>query len=135
MSFSNPDAVEAAFYAAFRDLDEDRMRAVWCDSEETSCIHPGGEWISGRAQILSSWRKIFHRAEPPRIDFRRLSAWLVDGLAVHTVEETIGGNEGARGTVVLATNVYRYEAGAWCMLAHHASLPLVKRRTGSGALH
>lgn len=125
MFFDEPTAAEAAFYDAFRALDPSRMRAVWADSANTSCIHPGGDLIRGTPDILASWQGIFRGTEPPRVEYRLVSANVDERLAVHTVQEQIHSASG-RHALVLATNIYGRTGSGWQMLAHHASLPLVE---------
>ena len=129
MDFPDPTSAEQAFYAAFRELDEDAMRAVWADSGDASCIHPGGTLLRGTEDILNSWREIFHEASPPQIEHRLIQASSDARLAVHTVEEQVRSGEGGRRAVILATNVYIFTGDGWRMLAHHASLPLVESNT------
>ena len=52
MDFPDPTSAEQAFYAAFSDLDDDAMQAVWVDSDDASCIHPGGTLLRGTKDIL-----------------------------------------------------------------------------------
>ena len=128
MDFPDPTSAEQAFYAAFRELDEQGMQAVWVDSDEASCIHPGGTLLRGTYDIIGSWREIFDEASPPQIEHRLIQASSDERLAVHTVEEQVSSGEGGRRAVILATNVYIFTADGWRMLAHHASLPLVESR-------
>ncbi len=56
------------------------------------------------------------------------------------VEERIRprGEPASAATRVLATNLYQRERGSWRLVAHHASLPLVKARgadEGGPGLH
>ena len=126
MDFPDPTSAEQAFYAAFRELDEQSMQSVWVDSGDASCIHPGGALLRGTDEILRSWREIFDEASPPRIEHRLIQASSDARLAVHTVEEKVRSGEGGRRAVILATNIYIFIEGGWRMLAHHASLPLVE---------
>ena len=125
-TFTDPRAVEQAFYDAFRRLDEPLMRHVWLQSNETSCIHPGGGLLQGTEAIINSWKDIFQDASPPRVAPRLVQASADNRLAVHTVEERISSGGGGRRAVVLATNIYVHAQDGWHMLAHHASLPLVE---------
>lgn len=133
MLFTDPDAVETAFYAAFKALDKDAMSRVWLASPEVSCIHPGGALIQGSERVLQSWSEIFRDSSPPTVDVRLIQASADTRLAVHTVEESIVSSAGARQAVVLATNIYMFADGGWHMLAHHASLPLVERSTNASS--
>ena len=127
--FSTPEAVEAAFYAAFCSCDLKAMNMVW-GRTEVICIHPGSTALVGRNVVLRSWRNILMDAEPPHLHIEVISRIVCDKLAVHVVEEHIMPVAGAPGTtsVVLATNIYRHEEDGWRMLEHHASLPRTSQR-------
>lgn len=133
MPYPDPAAAEAAFYAAFSALDLAGMTAVWANSPETSCIHPGGGLLRGTPTILASWAGIFTGSEPPQIRHRVLQASSDRRLAVHTVEEAVNSGAGKRRAVILATNVYIHAGDGWRLLAHHASLPLVDKGAGPHA--
>ena len=128
-AFSTPEAVEAAFYAAFCACDIQAMDMVWARTE-VICIHPGSTALVGRNVVLRSWKNILMDAEPPHLHIEVISRIVSDKLAVHVVEEHIAPVAGAAGTtsVVLATNIYRHEEGGWRMLEHHASLPRTSQR-------
>lgn len=131
--FTRPELVEEAFYDAFRTLDIDRMQSVWAPLEGSFCIHPGGAALRGIDEVLQGWREIFASAKPPRISHRLVETHGSAGLEVHLVEERIqpGGDPG-KASLVMATNVYRRDHDGWRMVAHHASLPIVKA-LGKGA--
>jgi hypothetical protein len=132
--FADSHAVETAFYTAFRQLDLDLMRALWTDSPETACVHPGGDLLQGKAAVMDSWAEIFRGAVQPTISVRLLSVQSHDRLAVHLVREQIRSPGGQQASVI-ATNVYRLEGSAWRMLLHHASLPLVESSPSSTTEH
>lgn len=127
--FSSPQAVEAAFYAAFCACDIQAMEMVWARTE-VICIHPGSTALVGRNVVLRSWKNILMDAEPPHLHIEVISRIVSDKLAVHVVEEHITPVAGAAGTtsMVLATNIYRHEEDGWRMLEHHASLPRSSQR-------
>jgi len=127
--FSTPEAVEAAFYAAFCACDIQAMDLVWARTE-VICIHPGSTALVGRNVVLRSWKNILMDAEPPHLHIKVISRIVSDKLAVHVVEEHIAPVAGAAGitSVVLATNIYRHEEDGWRMLEHHASLPSTLQR-------
>ena len=138
MTFPDPAAAEAAFYAAFRALSLDQMEAVWLPSSNASCIHPGGGLLQGTPAILASWAEIFRDSAPPEVRHRLIQASTDERLAVHTVQEDVRSGAGRRQAIILATNIYCHVDGGWQMLAHHASLPLVESQPGKdtpGALH
>ncbi len=131
----DPAAAEAAFYRAFQRLDLDAMRAVWLDSAETSCIHPGGGLLLGTAAIIASWAAIFDNSRAPRLTTRLLAAHTDQNLAVHTVAEDIASGSG-KGARVIATNTFTRSRNGWRILSHHASLPLVEpSREHTSAVH
>ena len=126
MAYPDADAAEAAFYTAFRGLDVAQMRAVWLDSNTTSCIHPGAELLQGIDAIMASWTAMFNNSRVPQVEHRLIQASKDENLEVHTVAENISSGSGERSALILATNVYVRVAGHWHMLAHHASLPLIE---------
>jgi uncharacterized protein (TIGR02246 family) len=132
--FQTPDAVEAAFYAAFQTLDIALMGAVWTEDSSPVCLHPGGDLLQGRGEILNSWREILTGAERPDLHYRVIQRTAAEGLAVHLVEELIRPSRSREEpNRILATNVYRHTAEGWQMTAHHASLPLMRRRPETAA--
>ena len=135
MDFTTATEAEQAFYTAFSTLDLKQMRRIWLDSPDASCLHPGGPLIRGRSSIMTSWETIFAHALPPDIRVTRVSAIEDAGLAVHTVEESIGTGPDQR-ALVIATNVFRLTVDGWRMLAHHAAAsPDGPPATTPGPLH
>lgn len=125
------DDAEAAFYTAFATIDLAAMEAVWLDSAEIVCVHPGGGLLRGRVEVMQSWAEILTGAAPPSIECRLIQRLSAGDQEVHIVEELIraGGDSAAVPNRVIATNAYQRGADGWRMLLHHASLPLmVKRR-------
>lgn len=120
--------MEQAFYAAFADLDLAAMRRVWAPVAETFCVHPGGTALRGIDAVMQSWQEIFASARPPRVTHRLVETHASPDLEVRFVEERIqpAGDPG-EASLVMATNVYRRDTSGWRMVAHHASLPLMKR--------
>ena len=126
MSYPDVADTETAFYNAFRELDLEKMKAVWLDSTTSSCIHPGSGLLIGFEKVLASWAGIFSNSQVPKVEHRLVQASTDAHLAVHTVEENVTSGSGARSALILATNVYSRVDGRWYMIAHHASLPLVE---------
>jgi ketosteroid isomerase-like protein len=135
--FPDSQSVESAFYEAFRSLDIAAMQAVWIDSADATCVHPGGGLVRGRNAVVESWVEIFRGSRPPDIAHSLISAEVCDDLAVHWVREHIRSADGNE-AIVIATNVYRRSGPHWRMLSHHASLPLVEagpQKSSGRALH
>jgi len=128
-ALETPGAAESAFYAAFEALDGERMRELWAESADVSCVHPGGPLLTGRDAVVQSWVEIFDAADPPRMEYRVLRRRQAEDLAVHLVEEHIraSGSKPGAAAVVFATNVYTLTDRGWRLISHHASTPLVRR--------
>lgn len=127
--FASPEAAEQAFYQAFARLDAAAMADVWSADQPVCCIHPGGPLLQGRASVLQSWTEIFAGAQPPRLQWERLSAVAGTDLAVHVTTEHIetGAPTAARSARVVATNVFRRGPAGWVLIEHHASLPVMRQ--------
>ena len=127
--FASPEAAEQAFYQAFARLDATAMADVWALDQPVCCIHPGGPLLQGRTAVLQSWAEIFGGAQPPRLQWQRLSAVVGTDLAVHVTAEHIesGDRAAARSARVVATNVFRRGQAGWVLIEHHASLPVVRQ--------
>ena len=124
---TGPTAAEAAFYSAFSALDLDAMQDCWAPLPAVYCVHPGGPALRGPEAVMQGWREIFSSAKPPNISYSLVEAQRTPSLVVHLVEERIRpGGEGSDASLVMATNLFIRHQGEWRMLAHHASLPLMK---------
>ena len=48
------------------------MKAVWSDSDDVTCVHPGHPLISGADLVLNSWRALFSSAGGmPKLEAQR----------------------------------------------------------------
>jgi ketosteroid isomerase-like protein len=124
------DAVTAAnqeLYAAFEAGDVDRMQAIWDDSDDIRCVHPGWPLLVGRARVMRSWSVLM--ANTNYIQFFLTGvATSVDGdTAVVVCEEniltSIEDEEGGLGGTqrVVSTNVFRRRPAGWRLWLHHGS--------------
>ena len=103
-----------AFYLAFATRDVEAMDAVWAKGSPASCIHPGWNMITGRAEVMRSWQAILESPDSPDIQCRHAKASLSGDFAyVVCYEELEGG-------FLVATNIYVRENGAWKMVHHQA---------------
>ena len=122
MGFSTPAEAEAAFYAAFEARTFDAMMAVWADSDDIACIHPLAAPLNGRAAVAAGWRSLFEAAGQFRLQIESAHTLRGDTQVIHVVREyLVIGQETEPRPPILATNVYRREAGGWRMVLHHAS--------------
>ena len=65
-------SANAAFYDAFQSCDVAKMKAVWSDSDDVTCVHPGHPRFQARILVLNSWRALFSSAGGmPKLEAQR----------------------------------------------------------------
>jgi ketosteroid isomerase-like protein len=119
MSTPDDDAVLAAnrgFYRAFAERDLAAMDALWARDAPVACIHPGWDALIGRAAVMASWRDIF--GQPTAIACRAERILRHGDTACVICHEALG--EAPDGGLLIATNLFVREAGAWRMVHHQA---------------
>ncbi len=104
-----------AFYAAFAGACIDTMDDVWSQNAEVTCIHPGWPALSGRMEVLDSWRSILS-TEPPLISFHNAQVYHHGDVGYVICKEHL--EPGA----LIATNVFVRENGQWKMVHHQAGI-------------
>lgn len=120
--FPTPEAVEAAFYAAFEARSLDAMMAAWAGDDSIACIHPLAAPLNGRAAVAAGWRSMFEAAGQFRVRIETVHEMREAGQVIRIVREyLIIGQETEPRPPILATNVYRKQDGGWRMVLHHAS--------------
>lgn len=124
-AFSEEQALVAeanqAFYRAFESFDLEQMRAVWLESDDVACIHPGWELLTGREVVLRSWELIFR--DTPRLAFELSDVMVVADRGIGWVScvENLR-HDGEVVGLAVATNLFRQNAdGRWFIVCHHAS--------------
>lgn len=122
MSFSTPEAAEAAFYAAFEARSLDAMMAAWASDDSIACIHPLAAPLNGRAAVAAGWRSMFEAAGKFHMRIETVHEMREAGQVIRIVREylTIGQETEPR-PPILATNVYRKQDDGWRIVLHHAS--------------
>ncbi len=113
-------AANEAFYAAFRSGDDDAMERVWAERAEVACVHPGSAPLHGRDDTMESWREIL--GGPPPIHCVHPHVHQLGDAAFVICGERVPGG------VLVATNVFVREGGAWRMVHHHAGPGIPPRR-------
>jgi ketosteroid isomerase-like protein len=121
------EEVNGEFYAAFERGDIDAMTALWCDGEDTVCVHPGTAPLRGSGQINRSWALIM--ANTPYIQFflTDVQVSVVGDVASVTCTENVltadaeVDRSAFSGGKAVATNVFVRTAGRWRLWIHHAS--------------
>lgn len=122
MSFSTPEAAEAAFYAAFETRDLDTMMAVWADDDGIACIHPLSAPLDGRAAVAAGWRSMFEAAGQFRIQVEVAHEIRESTQVLRIVREYLHiGQEAGPRPPILSSNLYRKQGEGWHLVLHHAS--------------
>lgn len=103
-----------AFYAAFDGGDLTAMDRLWARDSRVACIHPGWPALSGREEVMESWRNILMGESAPDIDCHKAEAFLNGESAFVICYEMVGGD------LLIATNHFVREEGEWRMTHHHA---------------
>jgi len=103
-----------AFYHVFRARDLDAMDGLWARGAPVVCIHPGWQALMTREAVIDSWRGILANPEAPSVACRAARAHLLGGLGIVICYEVLGPN------VLVATNQFLREDGAWRMTHHQA---------------
>jgi ketosteroid isomerase-like protein len=117
----------AELYAAIEAGDVERLDAVWDDSDDVVCVHPGWPAVHGRSRVLRSWAVIM--ANTAYIQYFPTGSQIaVTGdVAVvaceHSVLARVNESDGGLGETarVVATNVFRRRPQGWRLWAHHTS--------------
>ncbi len=118
---STETAVEAllaandAFYRAFNQRDLEAMDMLWAQTVPVSCIHPGWNLLSGRAEVLESWEAIMSNPEQVRIVSGGATAEVIGSVAFVVCREFVGGSP------LIATNMFVREGIDWRLVHHHSS--------------
>lgn len=115
-----PKAAEDAFYRAFERADIEAMMAVWDESADTLCIHPGGAALQGPQAIRASWVEIFQSTTRVQFAVQEQLQWADDHLAVFVVHELLHIDGRPPAGPIIATNAYRLTEAGWRMVLHHA---------------
>ena len=119
MSVEDVLAANEAFYRAFNQKDTAAMSALWSETADVVCIHPGWNVLTGRDPVLDSWMRILSNADQPKIMTGGASATIVGDVGIVVCRELVGG------TPLAATNIFTLESGRWRMIHHHSGQVLI----------
>jgi ketosteroid isomerase-like protein len=127
------EAANAELYEAFEAGDIDRMAALWDDSDDVACVHPGWPMLAGRSHVLRSWSVIMANTTYIQFFLTDVEVRIRGDVAVVTCTENIltavgddpGGDDADGGLAhpgrVVATNVFRRVGESWHLWVHHGS--------------
>lgn len=107
-------AANEAFYQAFRDRDMAAMDAIWARTDSVAVIHPGWHGLNGRKPVMNSWRTILGNPAAPKVRSVKPRAHVYGTTAFVVGYEVLGNG------VLIATNIFVREDGAWKMVHHQA---------------
>jgi ketosteroid isomerase-like protein len=113
----------ALFYAALERLDMGDMDALWLQSEDSFCVHPGWDALFGWDAVRGSWERIFASTSWLRVTPTEVRARVVGEVGVVTCSESISTREGDQVGIAAArsTNLFRRTPHGWRLFHHHAS--------------
>ena len=116
------EAANTALYTAFESGDVDLMEAVWDDSDDLVCVHPGWPMLRGRTDVLRSWSAVMAGTDYIQFFLTDVRVAVTGETAVVTCTENVltSADVGDNGAVV-ATNVFVRRPSGWRLQVHHAS--------------
>lgn len=112
-------AANAVFYEALEQADLEKMAAVWQQSEDALCAHPGRTPLRGWPEVWASWEAILSSGGNPQIIITEEHVTRRGDVAWVTATENMisGGHTGA----AVALNVFEHDGDRWRMVVHHAA--------------
>ena len=117
-TIENVLSANEAFYDAFCTGDVEAMEAIWAHHRPVSCLHPGWTPLTGRTNVLRSWRGILESPDRPAIQCEEAVAELYGDTAVVLCYEVLNS------AYLLATNIFVREGDAWRLAHHHSGGPV-----------
>ncbi len=125
-----------AFYQAFLDRDISAMNSVWAKNATLLCIHPGGQALSGRYDVITSWQNILSHQTCPRIIHKVDQIVAYGNMVLITCYEW---DERQPQNLLLATNGFIKEDNQYRMVFHQAGAtdigPLEQDEDPEQAMH
>ena len=103
-----------SFYRAFAESDIEAMEALWAEARPVACIHPGWTALTDRASVMDSWRAILGNGGASGVRCDGATVFLHGDAAFVTCYEVMEPG------ILVATNVFVRDGGAWRMVHHQA---------------
>lgn len=107
-------AANESFYRAFAAGDAAAMADLWAEKAPVACIHPGWPPLTGRHDVIESWRRILAGPPAEAPVCRGAEALHFGGTALVLCYEEIGGQ------VLAASNLFVQEDGRWRLVLHQS---------------
>ena len=105
-----------AFYLAFSTRDYDAMDRIWARRVPVVCIHPGWAALTGRTEIMQSWKGILGNPSTSRVTPHHARVLLQGDVASVVCYEEV------TDTILVATNNFVMEDGE-IRIIHHQAAP------------
>ncbi len=118
----------AAFYTAFATRDIQAMEQLWSKDKTIICTHPGWQPLTGREEVLESWRNILSNPEAPEVACHGERAVVYGDFAIVTCIEQLSDGQSAP-EFLTATNVFVRAGTRWVLVHHQAGPANVDART------
>lgn len=115
------EAANAAFYEAFERLDGEALAACWEHSERATCLHPGGRWLHGWAEIGESWDAILLSTPYIEVEVTDVRVRVEDPVGWVTCVELVRAPGAASVSELAACNMFVLGQRGWRMVSHQAS--------------
>ena len=115
-------AANTALYTAFETGDVDLMEAVWLDSDDVVCVHPGWPMLRGRVAVLRSWSAVMAGTDYIQFFLTDVQVAVTGETAVVTcTENVLTSADPGDNAAVVATNVFVRRPDGWRLQVHHGS--------------
>jgi len=132
--FKSAFEAEKAFYLAFVRRDLKLMQAVWANTNNVYCLHPGSQPLVGKDAIMQSWQKIFSGSPTSQLKIEHNNLASDPKLSIHRITEHLTvktNNNKTQQATVHAINIFQCINDKWYIISHHcAAAPQVAKPQG-----
>ncbi|MGY9081525.1 MAG: nuclear transport factor 2 family protein [Acidimicrobiales bacterium] len=112
-------AANQRFYDALEARDMAAMSAVWEQTDDVICVHPGWTILRGWVNVAGSWDRILNGPGHNQFILTNTSVRVEGDTAWVVLDENLM-TDGHAGTIA-CTNVFRRDGDDWRMVVHHGS--------------
>jgi len=111
-----------AFYQALEARDMSLMCKIWANDGTARCSQPNGVLLRGWEEVRRNFEQLFSSDRPYKIELTQVYSEESDAIAYVSLVERVEMPQTTRPRREhVATNVFRYEKGAWRLVIHHAT--------------
>ena len=112
-------ATNQRLYDALEARDMAAMSAVWEQTDDVVCVHPGWTILRGWINVADSWDRILNGPGHNQFILTNTSVRVEGDTAWVVLDENLM-TDGHAGTIA-CTNVFRRDGDDWRMVVHHGS--------------